>query len=401
MKPLIDPIGTSDGQFHGRNTQTGELATVVTPKYMNDSQAGTRSLQQEVLTILAAGGVKADEAANDQLLTALKKVLIAADDNRVKNALQKDQNLGDVADKTKARQSLELKGAAVLDVGNTRGTVAAGDDGRIVNALNKTSNLSDVTDAAEALTNIGGVPTSRTINSHELSENVRLTAKDTGAVSINGGDYSKSFRFGTVSTIPTESNSAGLFSDQPASGGIVCGVNLEWYTHNGVIGLQRDNGTGVKGVLVLIDGNTLGAFSLNGDFTAASKLIAGSEVYESGGGVRVYSSNNEPPYPVTKVNGLTGSIITSRASLAASGWSIDEATKEMVVWGTGKIPGSATSVSIVFPATFSEVYGAQITNIGAGGYAYGVNAIRPGGADIYGEGINSESNFYYEVRGKA
>lgn len=135
MKPLIDPIGTSDGQFHGRNTQTGELATVVTPKYMNDSQAGTRSLQQEVLTILAAGGVKADEAANDQLLTALKKVLITADDNRVKNALQKDKNLGDVADKTKARQSLELKGAAVLDVGNTRGTVAAGDDPRFNEAL--------------------------------------------------------------------------------------------------------------------------------------------------------------------------------------------------------------------------------------------------------------------------
>ncbi|MGX5053106.1 gp53-like domain-containing protein [Enterobacter asburiae] len=97
MKPLIDPIGTSDGLFHGRNTQTGELATVVTPKYMNDSQACTRSLQQEVLTILAAGGVKADEMANDQLLTALKKVLIVADDNRVKNALQKNNNLSDVA----------------------------------------------------------------------------------------------------------------------------------------------------------------------------------------------------------------------------------------------------------------------------------------------------------------
>ncbi|ATF92844.1 hypothetical protein [Cedecea neteri] len=73
MKPLIDPIGTADGLFHGKNTQTGELATIVTPKYANDNQAAMLSTQREILTILTAAGIKPNEATNDQFLTALKK----------------------------------------------------------------------------------------------------------------------------------------------------------------------------------------------------------------------------------------------------------------------------------------------------------------------------------------
>lgn len=116
MKPLIDPINTSDGKFHGKDKQTGDLATVVTPEYMNNDQDATRSMQREIISILTSADIKPEEATDTQLLTALKKVLITADDERVKNALQKEKNLSDVSDAAKARENLELGSAAVANV---------------------------------------------------------------------------------------------------------------------------------------------------------------------------------------------------------------------------------------------------------------------------------------------
>ena len=69
--------------------------------------------------------------------------------------LQVEQNLADVQDKAKARQNLGLKGAAVLDVGSTAGTVAAGNDSRITGALQKEQNLNDVNDKPKARQNLG------------------------------------------------------------------------------------------------------------------------------------------------------------------------------------------------------------------------------------------------------
>ncbi|MXP48726.1 hypothetical protein FD733_02360 [Pantoea sp. Eser] len=106
MKPLIDPIDSDDGQFQGRDNQTGALATIVTPVYMNDTQGATRSLQQEVISILTAAGIKPAEATNNQLLSALKALFLAEDDTRVSGALQKDKNLSDVADTSKALENL-------------------------------------------------------------------------------------------------------------------------------------------------------------------------------------------------------------------------------------------------------------------------------------------------------
>lgn len=55
---------------------------------------------------------------------------------------------------TYIQTKLNLGGAALLNVGTTTGTVAAGDDSRITGALQKTNNLSDVANATTALTNI-------------------------------------------------------------------------------------------------------------------------------------------------------------------------------------------------------------------------------------------------------
>lgn len=52
--------------------------------------------------------------------------------------MRKDMNLADVDSPAEARKNLNLKGAALLDVGAKAGTVAAGDDARIIGAVQRT-----------------------------------------------------------------------------------------------------------------------------------------------------------------------------------------------------------------------------------------------------------------------
>ena len=69
--------------------------------------------------------------------------------------LRQDANLSDLRDKVKARNSLGLKGAAVLDVGDKKNSVAVGDDRRLNNALQKGNNLSELTNTDKARGNLG------------------------------------------------------------------------------------------------------------------------------------------------------------------------------------------------------------------------------------------------------
>ncbi|NYY68544.1 hypothetical protein GQX76_24565, partial [Salmonella enterica subsp. enterica serovar Typhimurium] len=90
-------------------------------------------------------GIAAQAAARGHLglgKLATKDSLSPTDDN----ALAKDQNLADVPDKAKARQSLQLGSSATRNVGTTQGTVAAGDDSRITGAVQKDQNGGDIPD---------------------------------------------------------------------------------------------------------------------------------------------------------------------------------------------------------------------------------------------------------------
>ncbi|MCG8993203.1 hypothetical protein [Laribacter hongkongensis] len=79
MHDLMQPIGTPDGLFHDGNPATGELGTLVSALWLNAVQGAARSVQAELLSVLAAAGIAVDPSKNTQVLDAIKKVSWGAD----------------------------------------------------------------------------------------------------------------------------------------------------------------------------------------------------------------------------------------------------------------------------------------------------------------------------------
>lgn len=166
MKPLMKPIDTPDQVFHDGNPSTGELGTICSAEWLNDTQGSVRDIQAECIAILRANGFEPDETKHDQLWDAIqaaiknhvpaaslvgagivqlsssvtsdsetmaatpKAVKIAMDNGNARMA--KDRNGSDIPNKALFRQNLELGNSATLNVGTTANTVAAGDDSRII-----------------------------------------------------------------------------------------------------------------------------------------------------------------------------------------------------------------------------------------------------------------------------
>ncbi|EIM8712986.1 tail fiber protein [Salmonella enterica] len=166
MKPLMKPIDTPDQVFHDGDPSTGELGTICSAEWLNNTQASIRDIQAECIAILRANGFGPDETKRDQLWEAIRTAIkshvpaaslagsgivqlsssvtsdsesIAATPKAVKIAmdnanarLAKDRNLADLTNVQVARQSLQLGNSATRNVGTTSGTVAAGDDSRFL-----------------------------------------------------------------------------------------------------------------------------------------------------------------------------------------------------------------------------------------------------------------------------
>ncbi|ELO6028293.1 tail fiber protein [Salmonella enterica] len=166
MKPLMKPIDTPDQVFHDGDPSTGELGTICSAEWLNNTQASIRDIQAECIAILQANGFGPDETKRDQLWEAIRTAIkshvpaaslagsgivqlsssvtsdsesIAATLKAVKIAmdnanarLAKDRNGADIPNKALFRQSLELGDSATRNVGRTTGTVAAGDDSRFL-----------------------------------------------------------------------------------------------------------------------------------------------------------------------------------------------------------------------------------------------------------------------------
>lgn len=166
MKPLMKPIDTPDQVFHDGDPSTGELGTICSAEWLNDTQGSVRDIQAECIAILRANGFEPDASKSYQLWEAIqaaiknhvpaaslvgagivqlsssvisdsettaatsKAVKIAMDNGNAR--MSKDRNGSDIPNKALFRQNLELGNSATRNTGTTAGTVAAGDDARIL-----------------------------------------------------------------------------------------------------------------------------------------------------------------------------------------------------------------------------------------------------------------------------
>lgn len=141
---LVTDVGGFVVREVGLLTDTGELYSVANCAAIEKPENSVSVSLQYRLAVSETANIELKAATGDGLF------------------LRQDANLGDVNDAAESRKNIGLKGAAVLDVGNTADTVAAGDDPRIVNA----------------------VPNTRKINNKRLNGDITLTATDVKALAV-------------------------------------------------------------------------------------------------------------------------------------------------------------------------------------------------------------------------
>ncbi|EJH6909882.1 hypothetical protein ND369_002637, partial [Escherichia coli] len=109
MQNLMPPINTPDQLFHDGDPTQGIEGTLVTAGYLNNQQGATRDLQQELLNVLGGAHIQPDPKKTDQLLTALRALLLSR-----KNPFGDIKSDGTVPT---ALENLGLGEAAKRDVG--------------------------------------------------------------------------------------------------------------------------------------------------------------------------------------------------------------------------------------------------------------------------------------------
>ncbi|ECC1694302.1 phage tail protein [Salmonella enterica subsp. salamae] len=139
------------------NITIDSTTIIATNDYVDNSlKEHEKSRNHPDATLTDKGFVKLYSGVSslEETMAATPKAVKIAMDNA--NArLAKERNLADLTNTQMARQSLQLGNCATLNVGTSPDTVAAGNDSRITGAMQKDQNGGDIPDKSLFLRNIG------------------------------------------------------------------------------------------------------------------------------------------------------------------------------------------------------------------------------------------------------
>ncbi|CND82626.1 tail fiber protein [Yersinia pseudotuberculosis] len=290
MKNIMPPINTPDNAFHDGNPATGEQGTIVPGAWLNNVQSGVISIQQELLSVLTKAGIEIDETKQDQLVTAITK-LITQGIPELPSASLSQKGIVQLSSATNsdsetlAATSKAVKTAndAALKIVNNLSEIAAAGPNAVLaaitnlnllttvnnanGALQVTRNLSDLNDTALARTNIGAADANDVVSKK------------------NGGTFDKSIDVKGVVTSREKVECRSPGNDNYSSG-FNCYVN-----DSGVITDYISTHYAIEPQWLFSTELELTTrkvtLSVNGDIKSGGTITAGGE-----GGARIYRDGN-------------------------------------------------------------------------------------------------------------
>lgn len=160
MQNLMPPVNTPDKLFHDGDPTQGIEGTIVTAEFMNNHQAATRDLQQEVINVLKEAGVTPDPEKQNQLVEALTSFIgqKVPDASLTQKGVVQLNSAVNSESETEAATPKAVKIA--MDNANAR--------------LAKDRNGADIPNKQLFLDNIGGAPKTRKINNMPLTSDITI-----------------------------------------------------------------------------------------------------------------------------------------------------------------------------------------------------------------------------------
>lgn len=160
MQSLMPPVNTPDKLFHDGDPTQGIEGTIVTAEFMNNHQAATRDLQQEVINVLKEAGVTPDPEKQNQLVEALTSFIgqKVPDASLTQKGVVRLNSAVNSESETEAAAPKAVRIA--MDNANAR--------------LAKDRNGADIPNKQLFLDNISGVPKARKVNNMPLTSDITI-----------------------------------------------------------------------------------------------------------------------------------------------------------------------------------------------------------------------------------